>query len=171
MKDNTHHPNPSTPNAIPTGVYDLNTLQTECEAIGIEPTRPNLRRIRRAIDLHQHGCVKPFYNDEIDGAFYVRSQTEQGKVYSVLPHSGCSCPDAHRLNAEFGKLGSYTAAHTRIKQSTVRCKHEMAIMLWKERMADQAKYDAWLCDQYEAEQAASDDSLVHYDPSVDFPID
>lgn len=47
MKDNTQHTPQSTP--IPTGIYDLDTLKTECETIGIEPTRPNIRRMRRAI--------------------------------------------------------------------------------------------------------------------------
>ena len=81
MKDNTHHPTPSTPNTIPTGVYDLETIKAECQAIGIEPTRPNLRRIRRAIDLHQHGCVNP---SSAKGIFTVKSQTDTDTVYVVI---------------------------------------------------------------------------------------
>lgn len=169
MKDNTHHPTPSTPNAIPTGVYDLNTLQTECEAIGIEPTRPNLRRIRRAIDLHQHGCVKP---SSAQGIYTVKSQTDPDTVYVVIDENGCNCPDAKRMDTKFDPRPPHTlGGYLRHRDTMIRCKHEIAVMLYKEQLADQAKYDAWLCDQYEAEQAASDDSLVHYDPSVDFPID
>ena len=38
----------------PMGVYDIDRLRHECEAIRIQPTRPNLRRMRRAIDLLHH---------------------------------------------------------------------------------------------------------------------
>ena len=48
MKDNTNHTPQSTPIAM--GVYDLDTLKAECETIGISPTRPTIRRMRRAID-------------------------------------------------------------------------------------------------------------------------
>ena len=168
MNGNIIHPQVSSEIA-PIGVYDLDTLRNECKAIGIEPTRPNIRRIRRAIDLHQNGCISPFHNDDFD-AFYVGSQTEAGKGYTVLPHSGCNCPDAQRLSQDFGEADSYSAAWNRINQSAVRCKHEMAVLLYKEQQAAQAEYDQWLCEQHEHEQAISDDSLVHHDPTVDFPF-
>ena len=158
MNGNTTHPQVSSEIA-PTGVYDLDTLRRECKAIGIEPTRPNIRRMRRAIDLHQHGAVRPFYSDKADGYFFVHSQNDSDTCYSVLPKSGCSCPDAKRLSEDFGEADSYSAAWTRINQSAVRCKHEMAVLLWKEQRNDQAQYDQWLCDQYEQEQARS--AMIH----------
>ena len=133
-----NHSTAPTPNAteigIATGVFDLDTLRAECHALGLPTDRPTLRRVRRAIDLHQHGAVKPFHNDGFD-AFFVQSQTQAGKGYTVLPHSGCSCPDAKRLTDEFGDPNTYTAQWTRIKKSAVRCKHEMATMLYKAQQA------------------------------------
>ena len=167
MNRNTNHtPQSST---IPTGVYDLETLKAECHAVGIPPTRSNLRRMRRAIDLHQSGAVKPFYNDQSNNCYFVKSQSKH-KFYCVMPHSGCDCPDAKKLSETHAPdTFAYDAAWRRINQSNDRCKHEIAVMLYKEQLADQAEYDEWLCEQYEAEQASIDDSLAHYDPSVDFP--
>lgn len=161
--------------SIPSGVYDLDTLKTECQALEIPATRPNIRRVRRAIDLHKSGAVRPFLSQTPD-AFFVHSQTTD-KCYCVLPHSGCDCPDAKRMNGD----DTYSASWQRIRNTRDRCKHEIAVLMYQEQRADQAKqpdtpadeaeYDAWLCEQYEAEIAASDDSLVHHDPSVDPPID
>ena len=83
---------------IPAGVYDLDTLKTECHAIGIEPTRQNLRRIRPAIDLHQAGAVSSQVSGiHHDGRFYaVRSQTTD-TIYEVSIIDGetaCDCPDS-----------------------------------------------------------------------------
>ena len=85
--------NTSTPMvSIPSGVYDLESLKSECCLLGIPPSRPNIRRVRKALDI-------------------------------------------------------------------------------VERLADQAKYDQWLCEQYEADKAREDDLCFTYDPSVDPPID
>ena len=173
MNSNTKHTNPSS--IIPTSVYDLDTIKAECEAFGIEPTRPNIRRIRRAIDLHQAGAVKPFHHPDHQDYFYVRSQTED-KFYIVCPNTGCDCPDAQRMSAkhfepdafvwddspERDKWQTFTAARNRIADSSSRCKHEIAVMLWQEQQRVQA-----LCDEHDAIEAASDDSLAHSDP-VDF---
>ena len=106
-----NHSTAPTPNTteigIATGVFDLDTLRAECHALGLPTDRPTLRRVRRAIDLHQHGAVKPFHNDGFD-AFFVQSQTQAGKGYTVLPHSGCDCPDAKRLTDEFGEPNTAT---------------------------------------------------------------
>jgi len=163
MKHSTKHTNPSTP--IPTSVYDLETLKAECEAIGIEPTRPNLRRIRRAIDLHQSGTVNP---SSASGIYTVQSQTDPDTIYVVIDENGCNCPDAKRQSVSFDPQPPHTlGGYLRHRDSMTRCKHEIAVMLYKEQLADQAKYDQWLCEQYEAEQASIDDSLAHSDP-VDF---
>jgi len=163
MNRNTKHTNPSS--VISTSVYDLETLKSECEAIGIETTRPNLRRMRRAIDLHQHGCVKP---SRASGIYTVESQTEPDTFYVVIDENGCNCPDAKRMDVEFDPQPPHTlGGFLRHRDSMIRCKHEIAVMLYKEQLADQAKYDQWLCEQYEAEQASIDDSLAHSDP-VDF---
>ena len=160
MNNITSTPHLSTNNAIPAGVYDLDTLRTECKAIGVEPTRPNIRRIRRAIDLHQSGAVRLFGDPEAD-SFIVRSQTED-KSYIVLPHSGCNCPDAKRLSADFGEVDSYSASWERINQSQVRCKHEMAVALFKEQQADQAKFDQWADEQYAEIQEAEANAHTCY---------
>ena len=158
----------STPSvSIPSGVYDLDTLKTECQALDIPATRPNIRRVRRAMDLHKSGAVRPFFASAAPpNAFFVHSQTSD-KCYSVLPHSGCCCPDAKRMNGS----DDYGAAWQRIRNTRDRCKHEIAVLLYQEQRADQEAYNDALCERYEAEQAASDDSLVHHDPSVDPPID
>ena len=154
MKSTTKHTPQSSP--ISTGVYDIDTLQTECEVVGVEPTRENIRRMRRAIDLHEAGAVKPFAAPAV--GFFVKSQTDPHELYIVLEHTGCSCPDAKRMNAQFEL---YT---TRIHESTIRCKHELATMLFEEQRRDQA-----MCDEHDALEAASDDWLEHYDPDADFP--
>ena len=160
MDANTKHPTESSP--IPTGVYDIDALQTECEMIGVAPTRPNIRRMRRAIDLHQSGAVRPNPTHDI---FFVKSQTDADTTYCVMPHSGCDCPDAHRLNAEFGDKLSFQAAWMRINESQIRCKHEIAVSLWKEQRRDQE-----MCDAHDALEAISDDSLVHSDPVDEIPF-
>ena len=144
---------------IPARVYDLDTLEAELRILDLPVNRPNIRRIRSAIDLHQNGAVRPFQADTTADAFFVHSQNSD-KCYSVLPHSGCDCPDAKRKNGD----ETYSASHQRINQTADRCKHEMAVLLFKEQRADQANID-----QHEAETASMEDSLVHYDPAGDFP--
>ena len=141
---------------IPAGVYDLDTLEAELRILNLPVTRPNIRRIRRAIDLHQNGAVRPFQATADADAFFVHSQNSD-KCYSVLPYSGCNCPDAKRMNGD----ETYSASHQRINQTADRCKHEMATLLYKEQQANQANVD-----QHEAGTASMDDSLVHYAPAV-----
>ena len=155
------HP-PASP--IPTGVYDIDTLEAELRILNLPVNRPNIRRMRRAIALHQNGNVRPFQADTTDDAFFVHSQNSD-KCYSVLPHSGCNCPDAKRKNGD----ETYSASHHRINQTDDRCKHEIAVLLFKEQRRSEAEYNDALCAKHDAEQAASDDSLSHYDPAVDFP--
>ena len=86
--------------------------------------------------------------------YLVKSQSQAGLPYYVQAsgdsQAECTCPDHQRGNT---------------------CKHSLAVMIHEERLADQARYDAWLAEQYEREQAASDYSCFSYDPTVDFPID
>ena len=85
--------------------------------------------------------------------YLVRSQTRADSSYYVQSTDSqveCTCPDSAKGNA---------------------CKHGFAVRLHEERLADQAKYDQWLCEQYEADKAREDDLCFTYDPSVDPPID
>ena len=152
-------PAPQVASPIPTSVLDIDTLKAELRILNLPVNRPNIRRMRRAIALHQSGAVRPFRATADADAFFVHSQTSD-KCYSVLPFSGCNCPDAKRKNGD----ETYSASRERINETADRCKHEMAVLLFKEQIADQARVD-----QHEAEQASIDDSLVHYDPAVDFP--
>ena len=118
---------------IPTLEQSTETLRTEAEVLGIDPTDENLRRIEKAIALHKHGMISESSDTEL---FYVRSQTEYNRFYVVLPHSGCLCMDAKRLNCQFGEPESYRAAWQRINDTNIRCKHEIAVMLYKQEKDD-----------------------------------
>ena len=126
---------------------DLYIVENHCFQIGVEPTDDNLRRMRRAMDLHQKNAVRPFHSDQTPDAYYVRSQSEE-KFYIVLPHTGCDCPDAHRLNGS----GSYSAAWERINQTGIRCKHEMTVELFKKAEDEKADDEAILHTEAEANQ-------------------
>jgi len=153
---------------IPTQVYDLDTLKAECKALGLPTDRPTLRRVRRAIDLHQHGCVKP---SSSSGIYTVQSQTDPDTIYVVIDENGCNCPDAKRMDVHFDPHRPHTlGGYLRHRDSMTRCKHEIAVLLYQEQLSDQEEYNDWLCEQYEAEQASIDDSFQHYDPTVDHPI-
>lgn len=137
MKHNTNQPTESNANAIPSGVYDVDTIRTECEIIGIEPTRPNIRRMRRAIDLHQAGAVNP--SPSATGIYAVQSQTEADTIYVVIEENGCNCPDAKRMDTAFDPQPPHTlGGYLRHRDTMIRCKHEIAVMLWKEQQSDQA---------------------------------
>ena len=96
-------------------------------------------RYKKAVALHDTGAVRPFFVELINGNdnpdyFYVMSQSNEEQAYCVLPHSGCDCEDARRMNFQFDGEGSpYLAARKRISESDVRCKHEIAVMLYKEQ--------------------------------------
>lgn len=93
-------------------------------------------RYKKAVALLDAGAVRPFFVELINGNdnpdyFYVMQSNEE-QAYCVLPHSGCDCEDARWLNYRFDGQGSpYLAAQKRIAESNVRCKHEIAVMLYK----------------------------------------
>ena len=118
---------------IPTSAYASEILIAEAGLLGIDPTDENLRRVEKGIALHKHGMVHQSPQSEL---FYVRSQVEYYRMYVVLPYSGCHCMDAKRLNAEFGRADSYNAGWDRIQNSTQRCKHEIAVALYKTEKED-----------------------------------
>ena len=147
--------NTSTPMvSIPSGVYDLESLKSECCLLGIPPSRPNIRRVRKALDIvDAPDAITNVANFADRRLYLVRSQTRADSSYYVQSTDSqveCTCPDSAKGNA---------------------CKHGFAVRLHEERLADQAKYDQWLCEQYEADKAREDDLCFTYDPSVDPPID
>ena len=140
--------------SIPSGVYDLDSLKSECQALEIPPSCPNIRRVRKALDIVDAvDAITNVANFADSRLYLVRSQTRADSSYYVQSTDEtveCTCPDAAKGNA---------------------CKHGFAVRLHEERLADMARYDEYLCEQYEAEKAKEDDSLVHYDPTVDPPIE
>lgn len=140
--------------SIPTGVHDLESVKKECRLLGIPPSRPNIRRVRKALDIVDAvDAITNVANFTDSRLYLVKSQSRADSSYYVQSTDSqveCTCPDAAKGNA---------------------CKHGFAVRLHEERLADMARYDEYLCEQYEAEKAKEDDWLAHYDPTVDFPID
>jgi len=150
MNSNTSAPTVS----IPTGVYDLEFLKKECSLLGIPPSRNNIRRVRKALDIvDAPDAITNVANFSDNRLYLVKSQSRADFSYYVQSSSEtvqCTCPDSAKGNA---------------------CKHGFAVRLHEERLADQAKYDQWLCEQYEQQKAQEDDFCYSYDPTVDAPID
>lgn len=173
MKDNTKHPTASREiyEGQETQVYTLESLIDSCKVHQIHPSRQNVRRMRRAIDLHKTGAVRPLAPPEVTtedflNHFHVRSQREE-KFYSVFPRVGCSCPDAANLSEEFA-LGEEPreAALQRISSSNIRCKHEIAVLLFLEDARMKAEVE-----EYERRQVTENTNINDWDPEVDLPID
>ena len=72
--------NTSTPMvSIPSGVYDLESLKSECCLLGIPPSRPNIRRVRKALDIvDAPDAITNVANFADSGLYLVRSQTAHG---------------------------------------------------------------------------------------------
>lgn len=114
----------STP--IPT-VYDLESLQAEARYLNITPTKPNIRRIRRALDIvenHRIRLIDRFGDVRI---YEVDSQT-RNLVHLVVVNgeNQCTCEDARKRHDFTG------------------CKHSIAVRIYEERMADYNAYLDWL---------------------------
>ena len=117
----------STPNyPLPKTVYDLDMLKSECVVLSIIPSRPNIRRIRRAFDLVDNHRIR-----KIDTAGHVRiyevgSQTRD-LVHLVVANGDnrCTCEDARNHN--------FTG-----------CKHAIAVQIYEERMDDYESYFQWI---------------------------
>lgn len=144
---------PDTSVSIPSGVYDLESLKSECQALAIPPSRPNIRRVRKALDIASAPDAITNVANFADSRLYlVRSQSRADSSYYVQSTASqveCTCPDSAKGNA---------------------CKHGFAVRIYEERLADMAKYDEWLCEQYEQQKAQEDDFCYSYDPTVDPPI-
>ena len=139
---------------IPTQVFDIEDLQRECFSFDIQPTRSNIRRVRKALTIvDAPNAIQNLANFTDEHIYSVQSQRCTDTRYIVRSNneSGveCTCMDYAQGNI---------------------CKHSLAVRIYEERLEDQAKYDAWLCEQYEQEQAVIDNSLAQYDPEVDFPF-
>lgn len=132
------------------GVYDLEFLRAEAQRLNITPTRPNIRRIRRAYDIVENDKVRQIGQFGHVRIYEVNSQTRD-RVHLVVVNkvTGCTCEDARR------------------RPDLTGCKHSIAVRIYEEQRADQARYDEWLCEQYEQEQAACL-SPAHYEDPVDF---
>ena len=115
-------PAPQVASPIPMGVYDLDTLKTECHAIGIEPTPQNLRRIRPAIDLHQAGAV----SSQVSGIHH------DGRFYAVLSQTTDTIYEVSIVDGETDCDCSVGTDHQNL------CEHQMAVMLHREQRRDQA---------------------------------
>lgn len=111
-------------------VFSVEELHAEAVRLNLNPTRPVIRRVRRAIDLAASGAVR-FQKHADEGRIYsVRSQNSDD-VYTVTVPSVdlslapseclCTCPDSQ------------------VKQNT--CKHAIAVIMHEEierdRIADQ----------------------------------
>ena len=125
MNDSIFTPPVSTP--ISTGVYDLDTLQSECRFLGIPATRPNVRRVRRAFHLvenHRVRLVDRFGKIRI---YEVDSQMRD-LVHLVVANGDnrCTCEDARK------------------RQDFTGCKHSIAVRIYEERIADYDSYLDWL---------------------------
>ena len=115
----------STP--IPTGVYDLESLQAEARHLNINPSRPNIRRIRRAFDLVENHRIRLTDRFGDVRVYEVNSQTRD-LVHLVVVDADnrCTCEDARR------------------RRDFTGCKHSIAVRIYEERMADYDSYLRWL---------------------------
>ena len=124
MNSNILNPPVSTPI---TGVYDLESLQAEARHLNINPTRPNIRRLRRAFDIvdnHRIRLIDRFGDVRI---YEVDSQTRD-LVHLVVVNADhqCTCEDARK------------------RRDFTGCKHSMAVQIYEDRLIDYEGYLQWL---------------------------
>ena len=110
MNNNMERP-PKSSDVAPTGVYDVDELRTQCRAIGISTQRSNIRRVRQALDLLNHGSVAFDHGDQTNEFYWVDSHTHPDTVYRVRKNGRleCNCSDASQGN---------------------QCKHQIAVLLF-----------------------------------------
>ena len=127
----THNPQEETPTPTPTIVIDVETLKDECRRHNIIPSRPNVRRMRRAIELVDAGHITI-----VKGSFFRRVQSlTSDKIYTTTrTESNCA-------NAAKGSL----------------CKYSMGVRVVESRAEEMAR-DQVLLDKMEAERSARFDS-------------
>ena len=101
------------------------------QLLGVPVNRENIRKWVRARYLLDNGHIKLLkaYSSSTERIYYVTSQWDPGKVYTVLQNGNvqCNCPD----NSE-------------------HCKHGISVLLQEERARD----EAWIKEMegYEADQ-------------------
>ena len=124
MNSNT----PTRPVSIPTGVYDLETLKSEAKHLSIVPSRPNIRRLRRAFDLVDNHCIRLIDRFGDIRIYEVNSQFREGHIHLVVSNgvNQCTCEDARK--------------HENYKD----CKHDFAVRIYAERIQDLEDYQNWL---------------------------
>ena len=112
---------------IPTRVYDLETLQAEARHLNLTPIRPNIRRVRRALDIAENHRVRLLDRFGKTRIYQVDSQTRD-LVHLVVANGDnrCTCEDARK------------------RQDFTGCKHSIAVRIYEERMADYDSYLQWL---------------------------
>lgn len=100
---------------IPTKVMTIEDIKAECVKIGVEPSRPNIPRVRRAVAIFESGAVEHIENR----TYAVRSQSDTSQTYTVQPDHeiGCDCPDA---------------------KNGWECKHQFAVKLHEYQEAENA---------------------------------
>lgn len=110
-------------------VYDIENLRDEARTLGISPTRPNIRRIRRALDLLEKDSVRLLGKEGHARIYEAHSQNRQNHIHLVVAadKTRCTCEDA-RYNPN-------------------NCKHSLAVRI-KERQAKEYQEaqarEAWI---------------------------
>ena len=125
MNGNILNPPVSTP--IPTGVYDLESLQVEARHLNINPTYPNIRRLRRAFDIADNHRIRLFDRFGDVRIYEVDSQTRNLVHFVVVDAEvQCTCEDARK------------------RRDFTGCKHSMAVQIYEDRLVDYEGYLQWL---------------------------
>ena len=102
-------------------VYDRGTLKAEARRLGIEPTTPNLQRVRRAFDLLENGNIELIGIEGEARIYEAYSQSRPNHIHLVVSthEARCTCEDAR---------------HAR----RTGCKHSLAVRI-KERKEREAQ--------------------------------
>ena len=122
-----HESTPIYPLPTDVSVYDVQTLTSECVSLQIVPTRANIRRVRRALDIVDNHRIRKIETAGVARIYEVDSQTRD-LVHLVVANGDCrcSCEDARR------------------RQDFTGCKHSIAVQIYEERMLDMQNYFTWL---------------------------
>lgn len=121
--------------------YSKDDLIAGCNFIGVAPSPPNMRRIRRAMNIFNAGAVH-FTSSNGDQCYMVQSESDNNRFYLVqgldMRSLTCECPD--HLNGW-------------------ECKHIFAVRYFDEQRREQAMiadYEAQAA-EYEANRWCAED--------------
>ena len=126
-------------------LYSLEELHAETVRLNLEPSRPTIRRVRRAIEIARSDAIAFQKHADAGRIYSVRSQTSDDCYTVIVPSvdlsvpvsdCSCTCPDAFREN---------------------NCKHAIAAIMLEEYECD--------LDNARLEQAMSDPDLRELMPS------